>query len=149
MRIDPVPQQERLCYRELLLLADEQMDMVERYLWRGEMFRLLEGDARGILIITREGPDLFEVKSLAVSPSYQRRGYGRTLLEFAASYCRSRGGRLLEVGTGESPATLGFYEACGFRRTRVVKNFFTDHYDHPIYDGGVLLRDMVYLRRML
>ena len=30
-----------------------------------------------------------------------------------------------------------------------VKNFFLEHYDHPIYEGGVLLADMVYLRREL
>ena len=56
---------------------------------------------------------------------------------------------VLQVGTGDSPATIPFYEACGFRRHHVVRNFFTDHYDHPIYECGVKLVDMVYLQREL
>ena len=31
----------------------------------------------------------------------------------------------------------------------VLPRFFTDHYDHPIYEGGVQLIDMIYLRRQL
>ena len=53
----------------------------------------------------------------------------------------------LVVGTGESPATLGFYKRCGFRPFGRRENFFIDHYDHPIVDGGVVLRDMILLRR--
>ena len=55
----------------------------------------------------------------------------------------------LQVGTGDSPTTIPFYEACGFTRSHVVPDFFTTHYDHPIYDGGVLLRNMVYLQIIL
>ncbi len=39
------------------------------------------------------------------------------------------------------------YERCGFVRSHNVPNFFTDNYDHPIYEGGVQLIDMVYLQR--
>ena len=56
---------------------------------------------------------------------------------------------MLQVGTGDSPSTVSFYETCGFRRHHLVKNFFTDHYDHPIYECGVQLADMVYLQRKL
>lgn len=39
-------------------------------------------------------------------------------------------------------------------RTRVidshtVADFFTMHYDHPVIDDGILLRDMLYYRRSL
>ena len=56
---------------------------------------------------------------------------------------------LLQMGTGDSPSTIPFYESCGFCRHHLVKNFFTDHYDHPIYECGVKLVDMVYLQREL
>ena len=56
---------------------------------------------------------------------------------------------LLQVGTGDSPMTVPFYEKCGFVRSHVVENFFTDHYDHPIVEDGVLLRDMIYFRKTL
>ncbi len=56
---------------------------------------------------------------------------------------------ILQVGTGDSASTIPFYEACGFCRHHWVKNFFTDYYDHPIYDNGVRLVDMVYLQKEL
>ena len=55
----------------------------------------------------------------------------------------------MQAGTGDSPLTVPFYEKCGFIRSHRVKNFFLDHYDHPIYEGGVQLIDMVYFRREL
>ena len=51
------------------------------------------------------------------------------------------------VGTGDSILTIPFYEKCGFQEFKRVKNFFTDHYDHPIFEGGKQLVDMVYLMR--
>ena len=56
---------------------------------------------------------------------------------------------ILQVGTGDSPLTVPFYEKCGFVRSHNIPNFFTDNYDHPIYECGVQLIDMVYLQRCL
>lgn len=136
-------------YLPLLLLADEQEDMVDRYLDRGAMYVLeAEGEVRGECVVTDEGGGVLEIKNIAVSPGGQRHGYGRALIEFVASTYRGAY-RELQVGTGESPLTLPFYRACGFTPSHRVKNFFTDHYDHPIVEAGVQLVDMVYLRRPL
>lgn len=154
-------------YRDLLLLADEQWDMVELYLHRGEMFAAYAEDdpcfkigsaampnrAFGCMIVTGEGVDerglrIAEVKSLAVAPSHQRRGVGHALLEFAAAR-HAPTHDVLRVGTGDSPLTVPFYEACGFTRSRVLPNFFIDNYDHPIVEAGVQLKDMVILERRL
>lgn len=51
------------------------------------------------------------------------------------------------VGTGDAPSTLSFYEHCGFTISHRLKNFFTDNYDHPMYEDGKQLVDMVYLKR--
>ena len=53
------------------------------------------------------------------------------------------------VGTGETPAILSFYERCGFEKAHRVKNFFTDNYDHPMFDGNIQLVDMIYLKKDL
>lgn len=135
-------------YLSLLLLADEQEDMIDRYLDRGEMFVLDDGGVRAECVLTDEGEGVLELKSLAVEPEFQRRGYGRALVEFAERQYRGRF-HTLQVGTGDSPLTLPFYERCGFVRSHVVKNFFLDHYDHPIIEGGVQLTDMIYLRQPL
>lgn len=129
----------------LLLLGDEQVDMIERYLDRGTLLALYDGGTlRTVAVVTDEGGGVFELKNLATVPDSQRRGYGRAMVEHIAEICRNRGTRLL-AGTGDSPLTIPFYERLGFRESHRVRNFFTDHYDHPIYEAGSQLVDMVYL----
>ena len=72
----------------------------------------------------------------------------RPLAEFLTETCRGQY-TVLQVYTGDSPTTIPFYEPCGFRRHHLVKNFFTDHYDHPLYECEVRLVDMVYLQKDL
>ena len=55
----------------------------------------------------------------------------------------------MQVGTSDSPLTIPFYEKCGFIRHHIIKNFFTDNYDHPIFECGVQLVDMIYQQRKL
>ena len=135
-------------YLELLLLADEQESMIDRYLDRGSMDTLFEDGVRAVCVVTDEGGGILELKNLAVCPEYQRKGYGTAMIRFLEERYRGQYG-ILQVGTGDSPLTVPFYEACGFRRSHTVKNFFTEHYDHPIYEAGVLLKDMVYLRKKM
>ena len=133
-------------YLSLLLLADEQENMVDRYLERGTLYVLEEdGIAKAECVITDEGEGILEIKSLAVAPEYQGKGYGHTMIRFVADRYKNRY-FTLQVGTGDSPATIPFYESCGFVRHHVVENFFLDNYDHPIFEGDRQLKDMVYLR---
>ena len=135
-------------YLALLLLADEQEDMIDRYLERGSMYVLEDDGVKAECVVTDEGGGVLELKNIAVEPDFQGKGYGKALVDFLI---RTYAGQymLLQVGTGDSPSTIPFYESCGFRRHHLVKNFFTDHYDHPIYEGGVQLTDMIVLRRAL
>ena len=129
----------------LLLLGDEQEDMIDRYLDRGTLLALYDGGLRAVCVVTKEAPGVFEIKNLAVEPAFQRQGDGRAMDRHVAGACRTAGGTRLLVGTGDSPLTLPFYRACGFRESHRVPNFFLQIYDHPIYEGGRLLSDMVYL----
>ena len=135
-------------YLDLLLLADEQEDMIDRYLGRGIMYVLDDNGIKAECVVTDEEDGIQEIKNLAVTPGSQRRGYGRRMIRFLADTYSGRYD-ILQVGTGDSPLTLPFYESCGFRRSHVVKGFFTEYYDHPIYEGGRQLVDMVYLRMSL
>jgi len=135
-------------YLRLLLLADEQEDMIDRYLERGVMYVLDDNGIKGECVVTDESGGVLELKNIAVEPACQGRGYGKALIEFLCAEYRNRYS-VLQVGTGDSPLTVPFYEKCGFVRSHLVKNFFTDHYDHPIYECGVQLVDMVYLRKSL
>lgn len=133
-------------YLPLLLLADEQEDMIDRYLSRGDMFVLEDEGVKAVCVVTDEGEGVLEIKNLAVEPKAQGKGYGRAMIEYIAC---TYAGRLhtLRVGTGDSPLTIPFYERCGFVRSGVIPGFFTKNYDHPIVEEGVLLTDMVLLER--
>ena len=132
-------------YIDLLLLADEQEDMIDKYLERGEMFVLDDNGVKGECVITKEADGVYELKNIAVLPDWQRKGYGRKMISFLLSHytdCRT-----LLVGTGDVPSALSFYRRCGFVESHRIKNFFTDNYDHPMFEDGKQLIDMVYLKQ--
>lgn len=133
----------------LLLLGDEQEDMIDRYLPGSMMFVLYDGAvAIGECVIQDQGKGIVEIKNIAIMPEYQHRGYGRMMIDFVESRFRITHS-VLQVGTGDSPLTIPFYEKCGFIRTHIIKNFFADNYDHPIYEDGVRLIDMIYLQKKM
>lgn len=167
-------------YLPLLLLADEQESMIDRYLDRGTLYVLEDEDekasdaardeedrtgnvkaagvardeedrtenVKAVCVVTDEGEGVLEIKNLAVEPKSQRKGYGRAMLHFIKEMYRDSF-PILQVGTGDSPLTIPFYEKCGFRKSHVIKNFFIDNYDHPIYEDGKQLVDMIILRQKI
>ena len=137
-------------FMPLLLLGDEQESMIDRYLDRGEMFALIDTSqiTIAIAVVTREDNHTFELKNLAVTPSHQRKGYGRTMIDFICHHYSDKADTLL-VGTGDSPHTISFYKSCGFRHSHTLPDFFTQNYDHPIIEDGKLLRDMIYLKKVI
>ena len=99
-------------------------------------------------VVTDEGNGVLEIKNIATLPDYQKQGYAQKLIDFlVAKYSEQYS--VLQVGTGDSPLTIPFYEKCGFIRSYVVKDFFIDNYDHPIFECGKQLIDMVYLQKTL
>lgn len=133
-------------YLDLLLLADEQESMIDRYLERGEMFVLEDDGIKAVCVVTDEGNGICELKNIAVAPEAQRQGYGKRLINYLIDYYSEKYAQMI-VGTGDVPSVLGFYKSCGFEYSHRIENFFTDNYDHPIVEEGVLLKDMVYLRQ--
>ena len=66
----------------LLLLADEQEDMIDRYLERSTMYVLEDGGVKAECVVTDEGDGILEIKNIAVMPDHQRAGYGKALIDF-------------------------------------------------------------------
>ena len=135
-------------YIELLLLADEQEDMIARYLDKGKMYVLDDNGIKCQCVVTNEGNGVLEIKNIATVPEYQGKGYAKAMIDFIIAKYREDYS-VLQVGTGDSPSTIPFYETCGFVRSHIIPNFFTENYNHPIYEDGIQLVDMVYLKRVL
>ena len=147
MDIKEVTENKKECL-SLLLLADEQEDMIDRYLERGRMFVLDDDGVKCECVITDEGDGVLEIKNIATVPEHQGKGYARAMLRYIEDNYKVHYS-VLQVGTGDSPLTVPFYEKCGFVRSHTVQGFFTANYSHPIFEGGVQLVDMVYLRKPL
>lgn len=135
-------------YLDLLLLADEQKNMIDKYLERGSMFIIDKHDVKAVCIVTDEGCGIIEIKNIAVRPEYQRHGYGRAMINYIARRY-SENYSIMQVGTGDSPLTVPFYIKCGFTESHRIKNFFRDNYDRPIIERGATLCDMVYFRKII
>lgn len=133
----------------LLLLADEQESMIDRYLERGDLFVMNDGQRTiAVAVVTDEGDGTCELKNLAVAPDRQRKGYGRQMVEFLCRHYANVCHTML-VGTGDSRRTVSFYKNNGFTYSHTVPGFFTANYDHPIIEEGKTLTDMIYFRKKL
>ncbi len=88
-------------FLDLLLLADEQESMIDKYLSRGEMFALYDGDLKSICVVTNEEKGIYEIKNLATYEKYQGQGYGSRLIKFIFEYYKDNC-KIMFVGTGDS-----------------------------------------------
>ena len=57
-------------YLSLLLLADEQEEMIERYIDSGTMYVLDDDGIKCECIVTDEGNGVLEIKNIATVPEY-------------------------------------------------------------------------------
>jgi len=135
-------------YLDLLLLADESEDMIDRYMESGDMFALYDDDLKTVCVVVAIDKETCELKNIATYKKYQGKGYAKALIKFVSDYYKNHYKTML-VGTGETPTILSFYKNCGFERSHSIKNFFTDNYDHPMFEDGIQLIDMVFLKKKL
>lgn len=147
MRIEKIIENKKQ-FLDLLLLADESEYMIDKYLDSGDLFALYDDDLKSICVVVPINSDTCELKNIATYEKYQGKGYGRALIDFISDFYKDRF-RTMLVGTGETPTILRFYEGCGFEKSHRVKNFFTDNYNHLMFDGDIQLVDMIYLKKDL
>ncbi|WP_246872875.1 GNAT family N-acetyltransferase, partial [Pantoea ananatis] len=100
MTIDEVTENKKI-YLPLLLLADEQEDMIDRYLASGRMFRLWDNGVKCIAVVTRLNETECELKNMATCPADQG-NYGRAMLAYLAETFL-KACKTMYVGTGDVP----------------------------------------------
>jgi GNAT superfamily N-acetyltransferase len=147
MRIEKITKNKKQ-YLDLLLLADESENMIDRYLESGDMFALFDDDLKSVAVVAAIDKDTCELKNIASYEKYRGRGYGKALIKYISDFYKNDY-KIMLVGTGDIPTILSFYENCGFVMSHRLNNFFVDNYDHPMYEDGIQLIDMVYLKKKL
>lgn len=138
----------------LFALADDSPKQIASYISLGEVLVARKNGliAGHLQILETDDAGIFELKSMAVSETCQRRGVGRSLVEAAILRCRSRGGHRLIVSTATADiGNLRFYQRLGFRMYKIVKDVFSPSrgYSEGTMVDGIPLRDQVFLERDL
>lgn len=136
-------------FMEILLIGDEEVSMINKYLEQSTIFALYDNDIlTSICAVTEIDSETVEIKNLATYPQYRNKGYASKLLNFVFDRYK-KDFKAVILGTGENETTLNFYKKRGFVQTRRIKNFFTDNYSHPIFENGKQLVDMIYLKKII
>ena len=132
---------------ELLELADPSRMIVEGYVksscvYVGE----ISGEIRAVYVLKETEKVVVEIMNIAVDEVHQGKGLGKQLISHAINEASKRGYAQIEIGTGNSSIhQLKLYQQCGFRIVSVDFDYFTRSYDEPIYENGLLCRDMIRL----
>lgn len=143
-------EQEEMPY-ELLLLADETKEAIDKYVMRSNVFVAYdENSIKGVYVLYPLNEFQMEIKNIAVATQLQGRGIGKFLLRDAEYMATKLGYQELIVGTPEnSHGLLRFYEKAGFSKYDRRINFYIDNYPKPIIENGEQLKNMILLRKSL
>lgn len=132
---------------DLLLLADETVAAINKYLFDSSVFVVQEQQQPiAVFCLYPIDGETLEIKNIAVAASHQNKGLGSEILQYIQETYRVQYTNLI-VGTGDCGLDqIRFYERNGFVQYGVRANFFIDNYEQPIYENGQLLKDMVLLK---
>ena len=90
MKITKIEDSDKINFLELLLLADEELKMLEKYLYRGEMFALYDENLKSVCVVTQESENVCELKNIATDEKWQGKGYGSKLLNHIFSHYKGK-----------------------------------------------------------
>ena len=149
-RIRQLYKDEKIPY-DLLLLADETVEAINKYIFDCEIY-VLEQENKVIAEYALQpiNESEVEIKNIAVKAEFQGQDIGKLLLRDATARAKGRGFKTIIIGTGDAATKLlHLYQKEGFKIVGVRENFFVDNYPKPIFENGIQLKDMIVLRKEL
>lgn len=141
---------EREPYFPYLLLADENEEMVRKYMNDGDLYTIHCGEHLvGVALLIEQSKTSIEIKNIAVKPEFKGKGIGKIVLQMISDNSKAKGYTQVIVGTANSSIdNIAFYQKAGFRMERIDKDFFSS-YDKPIYENGIRAVDMIIFSKAL
>lgn len=132
---------------DLLLLADETIDAINKYISKSKIYiAQKESETIGIFCLHKNSETEIELKNIAIKEEYQGLGYGSYMIDFLKLEAK-KNFKTLIVGTADiGYQQIKFYEKNGFKKFAIRKDFFIENYDKPIIENGIQLKDMVLLK---
>jgi GNAT superfamily N-acetyltransferase len=145
---------DRAALRALFEEAEDSAAQLDAYVDDGRVLVAWRGDAPvgHLQLVDAGAPGELELKNMAVVDRLRGRGVGHDLVEAAIRASHADGHRRMVVATAAADTgNLRFYQRCGFRFTRIERDFFgpeTGYPDEVVIDG-IPLRDRVWFDREL
>lgn len=135
----------------LLLLADETVEAIDRYIIKSDIYLLQNGmEDIAVMALYKNSNTELEIKNIAVVESYRSKGIGSILMNKAKEIAKEHNYKTLTVGTSDTGfQQIRFYEKNGFIKNGILKDFFIENYPDPIYENGLQMRDMILLTHHL
>ncbi|MDQ8003152.1 MAG: GNAT family N-acetyltransferase [Pedobacter sp.] len=136
---------------QLLLLADETVEAIEKYIYKCDVFVLKkDGLLIAVFALLKVDEHEIEIKNIAVDNNLQGQGIGSLLLSNIKAITKETFFKRIIVGTPDiSHLQINFYEKNGFVKCGIRKNFFIENYKLPIIENGILLKDMQMLEYLI
>ena len=135
-------------YIDLLLEADPEKEVVEKYLKDGELFVLTyKEEVACVAVVIKVDNNTCELKNIATAEKYRGQGYGKKIIKYLFDNYKQKYEKMI-VGTSEN--NIPFYVKQGFDKyEKTIKNYFVDNYDEEIWDGDLQCIDMYYYSKDL
>jgi ribosomal protein S18 acetylase RimI-like enzyme len=136
--------------RDLFELAEDSSAQLDAYLNLGRVLVAMDGQeiVGHLQLVAGAGAGQCEIKNMAVRPSHQGRGIGRTLVTAAIHLVAAESCAKLLVATAAADIdNLRFYQRLGFRMASIDRDAYTEATGYPagIHIDGIELRDRVWL----
>src|SRR5215471_3654984 len=120
----------------LLLLADETVEAIEKYIYIGDVYIVKQKDATaavGAFALCKISVAEVEIKNIALLEPLQGQGIGSYMINEIKRIAIAHHYKRIIVGTPDNSSRLiRFYEKNGFIRYAVRKDFFIKNYPTPI-----------------
>ncbi|MGM0845201.1 MAG: GNAT family N-acetyltransferase [Bacillota bacterium] len=140
----PIMKTNRKDYLQLLLMADESKEAIEKYIFDGDMFSIYyQNKLAGVILFTAVDESTMELKNFALVPEFRRKGIGKAAIEEGLALYKNQEKKTIIVGTANSSIdNIVFYQKAGFRMYEIKKDFFLNYPD-PITENGISGLDMI------
>ena len=135
-------------YLNLLLEADPEKEVIEKYLGDGELFALTyKEETVCVAVVIKVDENTCELKNIATAEKHRGQGYGKKMIKYLFDNYKQKYKKML-VGTSEN--NIPFYVKQGFDKyEKTIKNYFVDNYAKEIWDGDLQCIDMYYYSKDL
>jgi metallothiol transferase len=150
VRLEEVATDNRKSFTDFLLLADENEEVINQYIYEGDMYSImLNGDTAGVVLFVFDPGDTVEIKNIAIAPEFRGKGTGKKVIEAGCRLYKEMGFQRMIVGTANSSiSNLAFYQKAGFRMAEIRQGYF-NKYPEPVYEDGIKAEHMVVFERVL